>query len=73
VRERGWLLVRSTGYVVTELTPGKFQPEYAGKLNFYIALVDDTLWNGPNPPGGRVSIRLAERSGVGGTRPKETR
>lgn len=22
---------------------GKFQPEYAGKLNFYIALVDDRL------------------------------
>jgi predicted nuclease of restriction endonuclease-like (RecB) superfamily len=36
-------------YVVIELKTGKFQPEYAGyahnlgKLNFYIALVDDRL------------------------------
>lgn len=37
------LLVRSTGYVVIELKTGKFQPEYAGKLNFYVALVDDML------------------------------
>lgn len=29
-------LVRSTGYFVIELKTGKF-PEYAGKLNFYIA------------------------------------
>ncbi|WP_342211727.1 PDDEXK nuclease domain-containing protein [Arthrobacter sp. TS-15] len=37
------LLVRSTGYIVIELKTGKFKPEYAGKLNFYIALVDDRL------------------------------
>ena len=36
-------LVRPTGYVVVELKTGKFQPEYAGKLNFYVALVDDVL------------------------------
>lgn len=30
-------------YVVFELKTGKFQPEYAGKLNFYVALVDDQL------------------------------
>lgn len=30
-------------YVVVELKTGKFKPEYAGKLNFYVALVDDTL------------------------------
>lgn len=30
-------------YVVIELKTGKFQPEYAGKLNFYVALVDDVL------------------------------
>jgi hypothetical protein len=35
--------MRSTGYVVIELQTGKFQPEYAGKLNFYVALVDDML------------------------------
>ncbi|WP_051441981.1 PDDEXK nuclease domain-containing protein [Arthrobacter sp. H14] len=33
--------MRSTGYFVIELKTGKFQPEYAGKLNFYVALVDD--------------------------------
>jgi RecB family endonuclease NucS len=30
-------------YVVVELKTGKFQPEYAGKLGFYVALVDDKL------------------------------
>ncbi|MCI9870506.1 PDDEXK nuclease domain-containing protein [Arthrobacter humicola] len=38
--------MRLTGYVVIELKTGKFQPEYAGKLNFYVALVDDTLRRG---------------------------
>ncbi|ANP74832.1 PDDEXK nuclease domain-containing protein [Cryobacterium arcticum] len=30
-------------YVVIELKTGKFQPEYAGKLGFYVSLVDDRL------------------------------
>jgi predicted nuclease of restriction endonuclease-like (RecB) superfamily len=30
-------------YVVIELKSGKFLPEYAGKMNFYLAVVDDTL------------------------------
>lgn len=30
-------------YVVVELKTGKFRPEYAGKLGFYIAVVDDKL------------------------------
>jgi len=30
-------------YVVVELKTGKFRPEYAGKLNFYLSVVDDTL------------------------------
>lgn len=30
-------------YVVVELKIGKFQPEFAGKLGFYIAVVDDRL------------------------------
>jgi hypothetical protein len=30
-------------YVVVGLKTCKFQPEYAGKLNFYVALVDDML------------------------------
>jgi predicted nuclease of restriction endonuclease-like (RecB) superfamily len=30
-------------YVVVELKTGKFQPEYAGKLGFYVAVVDDKM------------------------------
>ena len=30
-------------YVVVELKTGKFRPEYAGKLNFYLSAVDDML------------------------------
>ncbi len=30
-------------YVVIELKKGKFLPEYAGKLNFYLSVVDDKL------------------------------
>ncbi len=30
-------------YVVIELKIGKFKPEYAGKLNFYLSAIDDTL------------------------------
>ncbi|WP_142060024.1 YhcG family protein [Pseudarthrobacter sp. B4EP4b] len=35
--------VEQLRYVVVELKTGKFQPEFAGKLNFYVALVDDVL------------------------------
>lgn len=35
--------VEQLRYFVIELKTGKFQPEYAGKLNFYVALVDDKL------------------------------
>ena len=30
-------------YVITELKMGKFKPEFAGKMNFYLAPVDDLL------------------------------
>lgn len=30
-------------YVVVELKKGKFMPEYAGKLNFYLSVADDKL------------------------------
>lgn len=30
-------------YIVVELKAGKFRPEYAGKLNFYLSAVDDML------------------------------
>ena len=35
--------VEQLRYFVIELKTGKFQPEYAGKLNFYVAVVDDKL------------------------------
>lgn len=35
--------VEQLRYFVIELKTGKFQPEFAGKLNFYVALVDDKL------------------------------
>jgi predicted nuclease of restriction endonuclease-like (RecB) superfamily len=35
--------VEQLRYVVIELKTGKFQPEYAGKLQFYVAVVDDKL------------------------------
>ncbi|MFJ5699978.1 YhcG family protein [Arthrobacter sp. NPDC093139] len=35
--------IEQSRYVVIELKTGKFQPEFAGKLNFYVALVDDVL------------------------------
>lgn len=35
--------VEQLRYFVVELKTGKFQPEHAGKLNFYVALVDDKL------------------------------
>jgi len=37
-------------YVVVELKTGKFQPEYAGKLGFYVAVVDDKLRLGTHNP-----------------------
>lgn len=35
--------MRSTGYVVVELKIGRFKPEFAGQLGFYVAVVDDKL------------------------------
>jgi hypothetical protein len=37
-------------YIVIELKTGELEPEYAGKLNFYLSAVDDTLKKeGDNP------------------------
>jgi hypothetical protein len=36
--------------VVIELKTGDFKPEYAGKLNFYISVVDDKLKNEQDNP-----------------------
>ncbi len=35
--------IKLHAYVVIELKTGRFKPEYAGKLNFYISAVDDLL------------------------------
>ncbi len=37
-------------YVVIELMAGKFKPEYAGKLNFYLSAVDDLLRHEDDQP-----------------------
>ncbi len=37
-------------YVVIELKAGEFQPEYAGKLNFYLSAVDDKLRHASDNP-----------------------
>jgi len=37
-------------FVVIELKTGKFIPEYAGKLNFYLNLIDDTLKHATDQP-----------------------
>ena len=35
--------LRLRSFVVIELKAGTFRPEYAGKLNFYLSVVDDQL------------------------------
>ena len=35
--------MRSTSYIVIELKTGRFKPEYAGQLNFYVNAIDDLL------------------------------
>lgn len=37
-------------YVVIELKAGAFQPEYAGKMNFYLSAVDDMLRHPDDKP-----------------------
>ena len=37
-------------FVVIELKTGKLAPEYAGKLNFYLNIVDDTLKHAADQP-----------------------
>ncbi len=45
-------------FVVIELKAGKFKPEYAGKLNFYLSAVDELLqFEGDNPSIGIILCR----------------
>jgi hypothetical protein len=45
--DRLFFHIEQSRCAVIELKTGKFQPEYAGKLNFYGALVDDVLRRAP--------------------------
>ncbi len=42
--------VRLHAYFVIELKTGKFKPEYAGKLNFYLSAADDLIRTPPDGP-----------------------
>ena len=37
-------------YVVIDLKKGEFKPEYAGKMNFYLGVVDDKLCHTDDAP-----------------------
>ena len=39
-----------TGCATEELKTGKFKPEYAGKLNFYLSAADDLIRMAPDGP-----------------------
>jgi predicted nuclease of restriction endonuclease-like (RecB) superfamily len=50
--------VRLHCYFVIELKTGRFKPEWAGKLNFYLSAVDDLFRTGPaRRPSGSCSAR----------------
>ena len=52
-------------YVVVELKVGKFIPEYAGKLNFYVTAVDELLRaEGDNPTVGLVICKSTDKTVV---------
>ena len=50
--------VRLHCYFVIELKTGKFKPEWAGKLNFYLSAVDDLFRAGPDAP--TIGLLLCE-------------
>jgi predicted nuclease of restriction endonuclease-like (RecB) superfamily len=50
--------IKLRSFVVIELKSGKFKPEYAGKMNFYLSAVDDLLrYPGDNPSIGLILCR----------------
>lgn len=52
-------------YVVVELKAGKFKPEYAGKLNFYLSAVDAQLKKHDDKPSiGILLCRSKDKIGV---------
>ncbi|MFI4957464.1 MAG: YhcG family protein [Gammaproteobacteria bacterium] len=54
--------VKLRAFIVVELKAGKFKPEYAGKMNFYLSAVDDLL----RQPGDAPSIGLILCKAKGG-------
>jgi hypothetical protein len=49
-------------YVVLELKAGAFKPEHAGKMNFYLAAVDDRLCTpGDNPSIGIILCKTRKK------------
>lgn len=52
-------------YVVVELKATDFKPEYAGKMQFYLSAVDDTLRRGDDTPSiGLILCRTKNRTVV---------
>lgn len=49
-------------YVVIDLKIGKFQPEFAGKMNFYLSAVDDQLRHPDDQPGIGIILCKAKNS-----------
>ena len=50
--------IKLRSFIVIELKSGKFKPEYAGKMNFYLSAVDDLLRHpGDNPSIGLILCR----------------
>ncbi len=50
--------IKLRSFLVVELKSGKFKPEYAGKMNFYLSAVDDLLrQHGDNPSIGLILCR----------------
>ena len=47
-----------TGCATEELKTGKFKPEWAGKLNFYLSAVDDLIRTAPDGP--TIGLLLCE-------------
>lgn len=55
--------LRLRRYVVIDLKIGEFKPEYAGKINFYLAATDDLLRHGDDQPSiGIILCRTRNRT-----------
>lgn len=65
--------IKLRAFIVIELKSGKFKPEYAGKMNFYLSAVDDLLRHPEdNPSIGLILCRSRCFSGICFTRYDKT-